>query len=241
MAAATAAGFTTQEMHESFERGFVDTSPSNDFVPPAYSLIRGSKARRLLSDAFGARRIEELPARFFCVSCDLIAREAVVHRVGPVTEAVYPSLAIPGVFPPVATDDGRLLVDGGVLDNLPVGTMARTGEGPVIAVDVTGRMGRVNGSEGMGMARFGRSVRRILTGDEANIPHLAETIIRTVTVGSIDTVDAARMHADLVITPPVECIGLMDWKELPRAVEIGRQAARETLASHPDLASRLSL
>ena len=51
------------------------------------------------------------------------------------------SLSIPGVFPPISTPDGRLLVDGGVLDNLPVGTMARPGEGPVIAVDVTGRMG----------------------------------------------------------------------------------------------------
>ena len=101
-----------------------------------------SRLRRLLHDALGDRRIEQLPMRFFCLSCDLIAREAVLHRTGPVADAVYASAAIPGVFPPVATTDGRLLVDGGVLDNLPVATMARTGEGPVIAVDVTGRMGQ---------------------------------------------------------------------------------------------------
>ena len=52
--------------------------------------------------------------------------------------------------------------------------------------------------------------------------------MRTVTVGSSDTVAAARVHADLVITPPDE-IGLIDWKALPRVVELGRHAARAAL------------
>lgn len=241
VAAATAAEFTTEYMYDSFRRGFVESSPSRDFVPPAYSLIRGAKARRLLLEAFGDRRIEELPLRFFCISCDLVSREAVLHRVGPVIDAVYPSLAIPGVFPPVATADGRLLVDGGVLDNLPVATMARKGEGPVIAVDVTGRMGQFKATERPGLARLGRPIRRALTGNDAEIPHLGETIVRTVMVGSTDTVAAARLHADLVITPQVEGIGLMDWGALPRVAELGRSAAREALAAHPDLASRLAI
>lgn len=241
VAATTAAGFTTDGMYEAFKRAFVDNNPSNDFVPPAYSLIRGAKVRRLLGEAFEDRRIEELPLRFFCVSCDLVAREAVVHRYGPVVDALYPSLAIPGVFPPVATEDGQLLVDGGVLDNLPVATMARKGEGPVIAVDVTGRMGPFKRAERRGMAHVGRPLRRALTGDESDIPHLGETIVRTVMVGSIDTVAAARLHADLVITPQVEGIGLMDWKTLPRVAELGRQAARAALEAHPDLASRLTV
>src|SRR5205823_1263815 len=114
-------------------------------------------------------------------SCDLIAREAVVHRTGPVVDAVYSSLAIPGVFPPVATADGQLLVDGGVLDNLPVATMARTGEGPAIAVEVTGRMGQFGAAGRLGMERLGRPLRRALTGNEARIPRLGETIVRTVT------------------------------------------------------------
>jgi len=239
-AAAAAAGFTLDGMREAFEQAFVHSNPTNDFVPPAFSLVRGAKTRRLLEDNFGDRRIEEMPLRFFCLSCDLIAREAVLHRTGPVADAVYPSLAIPGVFPPVATDDGRLLVDGAVLDNLPMETMARAGEGPVIAVDVTGRMGQFRRRETAAVARLGRPVRRLLTGSDAEVPRLGETLVRTVTVGSIDTVAAARMHADLVITPP-EGIALMDWKALPRVRELGRQAARDALASDPDVAERLGL
>jgi NTE family protein len=237
-AASVAAGLTPEEMLASFERNFIERNPSNDYVLPAYSLVRGIKTRRLLRAELGDRRIEELPLRFFCVSCDLIGRKAVVHRLGPLVDAVYASLAIPGVFPPVATKDGKLLVDGGVLDNLPVETMASKGEGPVIAVDVTGRMG---GLSRAGRPALGRAVRRVLTGGDAHIPHLGETIIRTLTVGSIDTVAAARMHADLVIAPEVDGIGLMDWKALPRAVELGRRAARDALLAHPEVLSRLAI
>jgi predicted acylesterase/phospholipase RssA len=240
VAAATAADFTAEAIHEGFKHGFVDTNPSNDFVLPAYSLVRGAKARRLLHDAFGDLRIEELPRRFFCLSCDLVAREAVLHRTGPVADAVYPSFAIPGVFPPVPVDE-RLLVDGAVLDNLPVATMARSGEGPVIAVDVSGRIGQFKRSGRPGVARLGRPLRRALTGSDAEIPRLGETMVRTMTVGSIDTVAAARLHADLVITPRVDGIGLVDWKSLERVRELGRQAASEALHSKSDLSALLGI
>lgn len=231
--AATAMGFSQQGMEESFERSFVDANPSNDYTLPAYSLIRGGKTRRMLADAFGDARIENLAIRFFCLSCDLVARRPYVHRSGLVSEAVYTSLAIPGLFPPVATEDGRLLVDGGVLDNLPVETMARSGEGPIIAVDVTGRMDRRRTGTRPGLDRLGRSLRATLTGSEAEIPRLGETMLRTLTVGSIDTVEAARAHADLVIAPDVDGTGLLEWGQLHATLHAGRVAAREALANWP--------
>lgn len=239
VAATCAMGLDAQEVCETFERSFRATNPTRDFTVPAFSLLRGVKARRLLEGTFGERRIEELPLRFFCLSCDLVEREPVIHRTGLVVDAVYPSFAIPGVFPPVSGEDGRLLVDGGVLDNLPVATMARTGEGPVIAVDVTGGTGRFQRAQRPGLARLARLARRALAGSEAEIPGLAETIVRTLTVGSVDTVRAARLHAELVITPQVDGIGLMDWRAIARARELGREAARKALAADPDLPRRL--
>jgi NTE family protein len=241
VAAVAAAGFSTEGMIDTFQRGFVDTNPTNDYVPPAYAMLRGVKTRKLIEESFGGRLIEELALRFFCVSCDLVSREAVVHRDGPVSSAVYASLAIPGVFPPVATDDGRLLVDGGVLDNLPVETMAASGVGPVIAVDVSGRSGHFEREERRGLAPLARSVRHALTGSEAQIPRLGETIVRSVLVGSRDTVAASRRHADLTITPQVDGIGLLEWKALPRARLLGRRAAHEALEAATDLHERLGL
>jgi predicted acylesterase/phospholipase RssA/CRP-like cAMP-binding protein len=241
VAATIAMGLEVPDVCETFERNFRATNPTTDFTVPAFALLRGLKARRLLQDTFGDRRIEELPLRFFCLSCDLVEREPVIHRTGPVIDAVYPSFAIPGVFPPVAMADGRLLVDGGVLDNLPVATMARTGEGPVIAVDVTGGIGRFQRAQRPGLERLARPMRRALTGNEAEIPVLAETLVRTLTVGSVDTVAAARLHADLVITPQVDGIGLMEWRAIDRVRELGRTAARSALAADPDLPGRLGV
>ncbi len=239
VAAGFASGMTPEAAYEAAERRFLATNPSNDFVLPVYSLIRGAKSRRMLSELFGRRRIEELPLRFFCLSCDLIGRGAVVHRTGPIADAVYSSLAIPGVFPPVSSN-GHLLVDGGVLDNLPVATMARTGEGPVIAVDVTGRVGQFKAMQPRALGGLRPTLRRALTGSHAAIPRLSETIVRTVMVGSADTVMAAHLHADLVITPEVEGVALMDWKALPRVRELGRRAARDALEADPELLRRLS-
>jgi predicted acylesterase/phospholipase RssA len=229
VAAAVATGTDLDTIHTLFREGFVDVNPTGDYALPLYALLRGNRARDLLAERLGEQHIEELPMRFFCVSCDLVAREPVVHRRGPVHDAVYASLAIPGVFPPLTTKDGRLLVDGGVLDNLPVATMASAGEGPVIASDVTGRMGTVRRPARPRAARLAAPLRRALTGSEAALPRLGETIVRTVMVGGTDTVAAAREHADLVIAPKVGGVGLLDWKRLDDVREIGRRAAREAL------------
>jgi NTE family protein len=210
----------------------LDVNPAGDYTLTVFSMIRGARGRNLLEGYFGERRIEELHRRFFCVSCDLVGREAVVHRVGRMRDAVLASLSIPGVFPPVVTD-GRLLVDGGVLDNLPVGTMAASGEGPVIAVDVTGEVGSFRKPVRPGIERLGSPFRRYLTGSEADVPRLAETIVRTLTVGSADTAEAARRHADLVIQPNVGGVGLLDWRQLDYVRQSGRQAARRALESNP--------
>jgi predicted acylesterase/phospholipase RssA len=110
--------------------------------------------------------------------------------------------------------------------------MARSGEGPVIASDVTGRVGSFRRAGRPRLVRLAGRVRHALTGTETELPRLGETIVRAVTVGSIDTVAAARLHAEVVISPEVDGVGLMDWKRLDSVRELGRQAARGAL---PDL------
>ena len=231
--AGLAAGHRADDLAGAIRRAVIDMNPTGDYTLPLFSIIRGARVRSLLRGFFGDRRIEELRTRYFSVSCDLIDRQPVIHKTGPLFDAVQASLSIPGVFPPMSNADGQLLVDGGVLDNLPVGTMASTGEGPVIAVDVTGRMGEFRKPSRPGLARLGRPIRRYLTGTDAEVPRLGETIVRTVTVGSSDTAEAARRHADLLIQPQVEGVGILDWRQLDRVVEKGREAARRALESPP--------
>jgi NTE family protein len=229
-----ARGARSDELVQMCQRLMLDANPSSDYTFPAYSLIRGMRTRRALEEVFGGARIEELPKRWYCVTSDLVARELIVCRYGPIAEAVYSSMALPGVYPPIPTEDGRLLVDGGVMDNLPVEAMARWAEGPIIAVDVSQRLGMAPPPGRPGLVRLARRTRRLLTGYERPLPPLRETIHWTIALGSNDTVTAGLRHADLVISPRVEGIGILDWKQLPRAFEIGRRAAHEALEAARD-------
>jgi predicted acylesterase/phospholipase RssA/CRP-like cAMP-binding protein len=215
---------------------FVERHPANDYTLPLVSLTRGVKGQAMLDRSFGALRIEELPREYYCVSCDVLSSTLVVHRHGRVADAVGASMCLPTVFPP-RMHDGRALVDGGVLDNLPVQQMALTGDGPVAAVDVTADFQRPRTRVAAGRPRAraaGARVRRLVTGADDRVPSFMETILRTMVMGSLDTTIAAQRHAQLVIRPSVGEVGLMAFDSLDRVREAGRRAAREALQAIPE-------
>lgn len=156
-------------------------------------------------------RVEELWRPFFCVTTDLLSGELVTHRHGDLRLAVAASMCLPGLAPPVVMG-GRLLVDGGVLDNLPVAGMAAMSEGPIIA-------SKVNNSEA-----FAPDPDAPLTS-----PAIPETLYRLILLGAHDTVAAARTHAALVITPDNSDVGMLEFHMLDRMREAGRRATVEAL------------
>ena len=106
-------------------------NPLSDFTLPLIALVRGKKVSARLRENFGDVPIEELPMPFFCVSSDLTTGRIHDHRDGMLWRALRASVALPGILPPV-THHGHLLVDGGVMNNLPVDVMREqaSGAGP---------------------------------------------------------------------------------------------------------------
>jgi NTE family protein len=203
-------GLGPDEMRESCQAELVRRSPFNDYTLPRVSLIRSRKAARMLDRIFGEAIVEELPVPFFTVSADLLASRTVVHRRGLVVEAVGASMSIPGLVPPLSRP-GRLLVDGGVLNNLPVDVMAVDDEGPIVAVDV---------------------IRRGEASDESvapGLPSIMETLSRATVLGSAERAEWNRRLADLVVTPDVQDIALREFSALERGVSAGRDAMRSAL------------
>ena len=139
IAAMAAAGWSPQTIRDRCHDELVRRSPFNDYTIPRVALIRSRKAGRMLDRLFGGLTIEELAKPLFTVSADLLSSRLVIHRQGSVIEAVGASMSIPGLAPPLP-HGGRLLVDGGVLNNLPVDAMADAAEGPIVAVDVVRRL-----------------------------------------------------------------------------------------------------
>ena len=156
--------------------------------------------------------IEELPHQFSCVSTDLLARRQHVHRTGRLSDAIQASLALPVLFPPRRLGD-QLLVDGGILDNLPVGLLTERDEGPVLAVNIA------MGGGGGGPRRAG----------PPRTPPLGDTMLRTMMIGSGGAVETALAQGAAVITPPPMGVGLLEFHQLDLIVETGRMAARQLL------------
>ena len=196
----------------------VTRRPFNDYTVPRVALIRGQKARAMFTRVFGDSRIEELRLDFFCVSCDLRTAELVVHRQGRIRDAVGFSMALPGLAPPVLSG-GRLLVDGGVVDNMPVRTMVETGEGPVIAVDVVGR--RYRPAPGPPYS--------------GGLPGIGETLSRAMLLGSSQTAELSRAAARLVIAPDLADVGLLAFQQIDRLVASGRRGTELALTQAPEL------
>jgi predicted acylesterase/phospholipase RssA len=162
--------------------------------------------------AFGDRLIEELPRQLRCGCADLLERETVVLRAGGVAESVRASLALPGLLAPVVVGE-RLLVDGGMLDNLPLAALD-AGEGPLVAVDITVQRARPR------------------TADEP-LPRITETLQRALLLGSNDARIAAHATADVLVRPQLEDFGALEYHLLDELRDAGREAARAALAGTP--------
>lgn len=232
MAALVAQDRSHEEMLAMCRRYFIDSRPLSDYTIPRTALLQGRKLRTSLREGLGSVSIETLPLDFFCVSADLIGADAMVHRSGALWTAVLASLSIPGLLPPVSMD-GRLLVDGGVLNNLPIDVMADTDEGPVIAVDV---MREFAGDGPRRTPRFRRrGVRRSVpaaeSSPETQLPPVAETLTRATVLSSWRQAEANRGRAALVISVPTDRTGLLAFDRLDDLVDAGRRAAERAIES----------
>jgi predicted acylesterase/phospholipase RssA len=226
-----AMGMEPDEIDARCYEEWVKRSPLSDYRIPRTSLIRGERVRALLERNLPGA-IEELPRDFFCVSGDLGTGDLVVHRRGSLSRAVLASMSIPGLIAP-AIMDGRLLVDGAMLNNLPVDVMAARREGPIIAIDVNAHEPTpVLGNGDVPGPRRRRWLRRSPPPDD-QLPGLAETLLRGLMLGGAGPVEAARREADLVITPSSEGAGLFEYHQLDVLEASGRRAAAEALERAP--------
>jgi NTE family protein len=224
IAAGMAAEWSIEELSERVRAAFVDSNPLSDYTFPLIALVRGKKVSTLLKQNFGDTRIEELPKPFFCVSSDLTTGRIHEHRSGALWRALRASVALPGILPPV-THHGHLLVDGGVMNNLPVDVMRQRESGPIIASDVTGELDLQVKDD-----RYGeRPIWQLIWQRMRGTPSIVSILMRSGTVGSEAQRRVVREQADYLFEPPLPDIGLRDWKSFDRAIAEGYENALATI------------
>ena len=216
-----ACGYDSAAIDAACYEEFVRRNPINDYTLPRRGLIRGRKAEAMLERVFGDVRVEELARPYYCACVNLRDNRLLIEREGSLVQAVGASMSLPLIAPPISRDGG-LLVDGSLLDNLPIEPMSASGEGPILAVDVkAGREHRADAGAHEDRRRAER------------VPLLPETMARIALLSSANTDESARSHADLTIPVRVDGVGLLEFHQIDVARAAGRSAALAALEDPP--------
>ncbi len=225
MGSLIAAQFALGWDHDTMVRRSKEALPKSvlDYTLPVAALIAGRNWTTMVRNLFADVQIEDLWLDYFCISSNLTQAKAIVHDSGSLWQAVRTSTAIPGIIPPML-DKGDLLVDGGLLDNLPVGVMhQRSGDGPIIASDVSTPVDLKTTTEfGSHLSGWQLLWQRMNPWAKTpDIPSLGATIMRASLLSSAHALDQAKAMADIYLYPPVEAFGILDFSELEAIVDIG--------------------
>jgi predicted acylesterase/phospholipase RssA/CRP-like cAMP-binding protein len=224
VAALYAAGHGCDAIVDLLRQNYVDGGGIPDFAIPYVALHTGTGTSRRLKRMFGDTRIEDLPTPFLSIASNLSTAESMVKSTGRLWHAVRTSCSVPGLLPPVRSRGG-LLVDGGLLDNLPVAAMRERFGGRVIASDVSVsvdfRKPRVPTRRRGAFSRFQ---------PPARMPGLAQILMRTAQLASVRDARISGTPADLYLQIPVDDIGMSDFHRLDEIVERGADYARAQLA-----------
>jgi NTE family protein len=224
IAAGVAFGWDDEEMSMRVRKAFVETNPLSDLAIPLIALTRGRIVERLLQENFGDTDILDLWRPFFCVSSDLTSGTHIVHDRGSLSRSVRASIALPGILPPVIVGN-NVLVDGGVMRNLPVDLMQEMHDGPIVAVDVS----IDNGVSAKDIEMPRSFARWVLSGGWRKGAPIVSLLLRSATVTATRDLIAARAAADLFIAPELDGVEIRDWRAFEPAVNAGYAAASQAL------------
>lgn len=203
---------------------------------PVISIVSGRRVERDLRRMFGERTVDQLWLPFFAAACNLSRACTTVQDSGPLWRAVLASNSPVGLFPPVL-HNGDLLVDGAILENLPVAAMRarlgtpleqRRGNGTVIAVDVD-----VRDYMGVDPTWPRLSVRRTIQGyfrrGKPSSPGIGDILYRASHIGGLHQRARTIAQADHCLEPPVASFPLMGYSRAEKIVEVGYRYAMQEI------------
>ena len=214
-----------KNLTEHIEEGFRGTNVI-DYTLPLVSLTSGKGLTEAIIATVGPILIEELTLPFCCLSTNLTTAQLVEHRRGSVADALRASVSLPGVFPPVVVN-GELLVDGGVMENLPVGPLVRdSGVGTVLAVDVAPPNGPGSSlAYGSGVSG-GQALRHQVSRNRASYPGIANTVMSSMLRSSARARNDALAddNVDMYLSVNLRGVKLLDFDAISEIAERGYRA-----------------
>jgi NTE family protein len=191
-----------------------------DYWIPKHGFVKSKAVDEVYQKAFGDLLIEDQPIPFFAISCNLTTGNQFLFEQGPLWKAVRASTSIPVFFEPFMA--GRhVMVDGALVNNVPVDCMRTRGARKILTVDV--------GLEEDITAHM-------LDDSSVQMPTMMKSLMRVIELGGIEKSRQAKVISDLYVQPPIEKIGLMEFERREEIVALGYQAGRQAI---PDILALL--
>ncbi|XJZ28389.1 patatin-like phospholipase family protein [Bacillota bacterium Lsc_1132] len=175
-----------------------------DFTVPKMGFIMGKRVKEFIRVFTHGKNIEDLSLPVGVVATDLLTGEKVVFKKGSIADAVRASISIPGIFVPEKYQ-GRILVDGGVVDRVPVSVAREMGADFVIAVDVS----RVK--------------------HNAEITSIYDVIMQSIDIMQSEIVSHREMASDFMIRPSVEMYSSRAFTNIEEIIAIGEAEMRKNM------------
>ncbi|MFH2107794.1 MAG: patatin-like phospholipase family protein [Chrysiogenia bacterium] len=225
---------------EEFALGFENSNlyPYLAPRPSSSGLISEKRIRGFLHGLFGNRRIQDLERPFYCPACDIRRGREVMFNRGSLQQAVRASISVPVIFKPVRR--GRsYLVDGGLINPVPVDVLKNNGSDFTIAVNVITarplrprRRKKINAKEKLLLARLDDFLsRKLLAGHVDEEPNVIETFLATMEIMQ-EKLIAARLGNDIpdsIIHVETSDIKMFEFYRPAEIIRRGEQAARRVM------------
>ena len=203
------------------------TKRGNMNILPMVSLLKGKDMDNYLEKYYGNWDIEDLWINFSCVSANLTQKSIVEFTRGSLATAIRASISLPGVFPPAVLGND-LLVDGGLMDNLPIQQLEKHNIAKKIVVSLHTtkeyKLGYTKVPDSLELLKYK------LTKREIKVPSIMTLLMESMVLSSYSKYAEIISKADLHLQPPVGKIGLMQWHRYKEIIEIGANYTREQLS-----------
>lgn len=219
--AVMAMGYGPERFDATTLAAFAEQKPPIDFTLPTVALTSGHRISNRFKEIFGpASTIEDMWLDLTVVSSNLTTADIHLHHDGSLWRAVRASTAIPGVFPPVAESVG-LLVDGGVVDNLPVDAARTLHPGATIIASDVGRNPELDPADfpsDPAMSGWGAMWNRLDPRNDTRVPGMLRILAQLTAMGNAGQ---ARSLGDIHIEHELDGYGMFDFKRSREILEAG--------------------
>ncbi|MES0488362.1 MAG: patatin-like phospholipase family protein [Leptospirales bacterium] len=196
-----------------------DDKPFFDPVLPVVSFYKGKKMIKMLRETFGEKRIEDLRIPFVTSAVDLYSGKEVVFETGPIWKALVAAMSLPAVFPPFR--HGKyLLVDGGVLNNVPDNLIRSKGADVIISSNVS-PLEDSGVTNIVSISEILRSFSLRFLWENIKFPPILKVISRTITLEGRELIRLRRDKMDFFVEFQISHFTIFDFKKYKEIISIG--------------------